>query len=99
MQVALQAPCAGAQRRFRKSELRSSRLVPRVDPAAAAASADQVVGGSRSPGAPLVGCGVAARLPGLDQRVHDLPGALDLLATREDGVAAAQHLAEDVVVG
>src|SRR5205085_11117592 len=62
-----------------RMRLRQPRLVARVYPAAAATRAQQLVGLARAPGALLVDLRVALVLPGLDQRVHDLPGALDLV--------------------
>src|SRR6266567_1631434 len=67
-------------------------LVAADDPPAPAARGDQVV---RRPGTPRphgVDLRVAFGLPGLDERVDDLPLQLDLLGAWKRRVSAGQHL-------
>src|SRR5437588_1484554 len=73
-------------------------FVSRADPAPAATGGDQVLRRLGPPGTLRVGLGVAFRLPGLDQRINYLPGALDLLAARKRGMASRHDLAEHVLI-
>src|ERR1700730_3128344 len=89
----LPSPSRGRER------LLGARFVPGDHPAPRALHGHQLGGRLRTPGAAPVDLRVALRLPRLEQRVHDLPRALDLPATGEDRVAAGQHLAEHVLIG
>src|SRR5262249_7494486 len=60
---------------------------------------DQIVGRTRPPGAASVWPGMALGLPFSHQRVHDLPGALALLAAGEDRVPSGNDLAEHIHIG
>src|SRR6266852_4034152 len=73
-------------------------LVAADDPAAAAVICHKVVRGLRSPRAFRVRLGMAFELPRLDERIHDLPRELDLLAARKRRVPACDDLAEHVLV-
>src|SRR6202011_1590795 len=79
--------------------LLSPGFVPRRHPAPGPLAGHQVLGRRRAPGPAGGGLRMSLGLPGLEQRVDDLPGTLDLLAAGKDRVAAGQNLAQNVLVG